>query len=89
MRDQLNMIIEWEGCKYCNIICEYLSIKSRFTKNEKYITSKNEFISWVMQMKIWAIQQEYHHLNLRKNLISLVDSTKFDYLESIKSKTKN
>ena len=55
MRDQLNIIIEWEGCEYSDIICEYLFIESRFTKNEEYITSKNDFISWAMWIKIWAI----------------------------------
>ena len=89
MRDQLNMIIEWEGHKYSDIICEYLFIESRFTKNEKYVTSENDFILWAMWMKIWVIWQEYHHLNSRKNLTSLVNSMKFNYLESIKSKTKN
>ena len=89
MRDQLDIIIIWEGYKYSDIICKYLPTESRFTKNEGYITFKNDFISWAMQMKIWVIQQEYHHLNSRKNSSSLVDSMKFNYLESIESKTKN
>ena len=89
MRDQLDTIVGWEDHKYSDIICEYLSIESRFTKNKEYVTLKNDFISWAMWMKIWVIQQEYHHLNSRKNLISLVDLTKFDYLELIESKAKN
>ena len=83
------MIVEREGHEYSDIICEYSPIRSRFTKNEGYITSENDFILWVMWMKIWVIWQEYHHLNSRKNLISLVDLMKFNYLESIESKAKN
>ena len=83
------MIIEWEGHKYSNIIYEYLSTESKFTKNERYVTSENSFISQAMQMKVWVIWQEYHHLNPRKNSSSLVDSMKFDYLESIGPKAKN
>ena len=52
MRDQLNMIIEWEGCEYSDIICEYLPTESRFTKNREYVTSENNFISQAMWMKI-------------------------------------
>ena len=89
MRDQLNTIVEWEGHEYSDIIHKYSPIKSRFTKNEGYVTPENDFISWAMWMKIWVIWQEYHHLNLRKNLTSLVDLIKFDYLESIEPKTKN
>ena len=89
MREQLNMIIGQEGYEYSNIIHEYLSIKSRFTKNERYVTLKNDFISQAMWMKIWVIQQEYHHLNSEKNLTSLINLMKFNYLESIESKTKN
>ena len=88
MRDQLDMIIDWEDCEYSDIICEYLSIESRFTKNEEYVTPENDFISWAMWMKIWVIQQEYHHLNLRKNSTSLVNLMKFDYLELIEPKAK-
>ena len=89
MRDQLNMIIEWEDHEYSDIIHEYLSIRLKFTKNREYVTSENNFISQAMWMKIWVIQQEYHHLDLRRNLTSLVDSMKFKYLKSIKSKVKN
>ena len=46
------MIIGLKGCEYSNIICEYLLTKSRFTKNERYITSENDFILWAMWMKV-------------------------------------
>ena len=45
MRDQLDTIIEQKGHEYSNIVCEYLFIKLRFTKNEEYVTLKNDFIS--------------------------------------------
>ena len=45
MRDQLDIIIGWEGHKYSDIMCEYLPIESKFTKNEGYVTLKNGFIS--------------------------------------------
>ena len=48
MRDQLDMIVGQEDHKYSDIICKYLSTESRFTNNEKYVTSENSFISWVM-----------------------------------------
>ena len=89
MRNQLNMIVGQEGHKYSDIIHEYSFIESRFTKNEEYVTSENSFILQAMWIKIWVIQQEYHCLNLRKNLTSLVDLMKFNYLESIESKIKN
>ena len=89
MRDQLDMIIGQEGHEYSDIICEYSSIWSKFTKNEGYVTPKNDFISWAMWIKIWVIQQEYHCLNSRKNLTSLVDLMKFEYLEPIEPKAKN
>ena len=83
------MIIEQKDHEYNNIVCKYLSTKLKFIKNEKYVTSENDFISWEMWMKVWVIQQEYYHLNSRKNLSSLVDLMKFDYLKSIRSKLKN
>ena len=55
MRDQLDMIVGQEGCEYSNIIRKYSPIESRFTKNEGYVTLKNDFISWAMWMKIWVI----------------------------------
>ena len=55
MRDQLNTIVEWEGHKYSDIVCEYSSTESKFTKNERYVTSKNSFILWAMQIKVWVI----------------------------------
>ena len=89
MRDQLNTIVEWEGHEYSDIIHKYLSIKSRFIKNKRYVTLKNSFILWAMQMKVWVIQQEYHCLDSRKNSSSLVNLMKFNYLELIESKAKN
>ena len=89
MRDQLDMIVGQEGCEYSDIVCEYLPIGSRFTKNGGYVTPKNGFILWAMWMKVWVIWQEYHHLDPRKNSTSLVDLTKFNYLEPIESKAKN
>ena len=83
------MIIGWEGHEYSNIIHEYSPTESKFIKNERYVTSENSFILWVMWIKVWAIWQEYHCLNLRKNSSSLVDLMKFNYLELIESKTKN
>ena len=46
------MIVGQEGHEYSDIICEYLSIESRFIKNEGYVTSENDFISQAMQMKV-------------------------------------
>ena len=89
MRDQLDMIVGQEGREYSNIVREYPPIGSRFTKNGGYVTPKNSFISWAMWMKVWAIQQEYHRLDPRKNPTSLVDPMKFDYLEPIGPKAKN
>ena len=89
IRDQLNIIIKQKDCEYSDIVCEYLSTRSKYIKNRDYVTSENSFISWEMWMKVWVIQQEYHHLDLRKNLSSLMNLMKFNYLESIESKTKN
>ena len=55
MRDQLNTIVDREGCEYSDIICEYLPTRSKFTKNESYVTSDNDFISQAMWIKVWAI----------------------------------
>ena len=89
MRDQLNIIIGQKGYEYSDIICEYSPIESRFTKNRGYITSENDFILCAMWIEVWVIWQEYHCLNSRKNSNSLVNSMKFNYLESIESKAKN
>ena len=83
------MIIEQEGHEYSDIIHKYLPTKLRFIKNKKYVTSENDFISQAMWIKVWVIQQEYYHLNSRKNSISLVNLMKFNYLELIESKAKN
>ena len=89
MRDQLDMIIGREGREYSDIVREYPPIGSKFTKNGGYVTPENGFISRAMRMKVWAIRQEYHRLDPRKNPNSLVDPMKFDYLEPIGPKTKN
>ena len=89
MRDQLDMIIKRKDHEYSDIMCEYSPTKSKFTKNRGYVTSENSFISQEMWIKIWAIWQEYQYLNLRKNLNSLINLMKFNYLESIELKTKN
>ena len=89
MRDQLDTIIEQKGCEYSDIICEYLPTESKFTKNEKYVTSENNFISWAIWIKVRVIQQEYYCLNSRKNLSSLVNLIKFNHLKSVESKSKN
>ena len=52
MRDQLDTIIEQKDCEYSNIIHKYLSTKSRFTKDREYVTSENDFILQIMQMKV-------------------------------------
>ena len=55
MRDQLDMIIGQEDCEYSDIIHKYLSTESKFTKDERYVTSKNSFILWAMWIKVWVI----------------------------------
>ena len=45
MRDQLDIIVGWEGHKYSDIMCEYSPIESKFTKNREYVTPENGFIS--------------------------------------------
>ena len=42
------MIVEQKDCEYSNIVCEYLSTKSKFMKNKEYVTSENDFISQAM-----------------------------------------
>ena len=44
MRDQLNIIVEQKGHEYSDIIHEYLSTKSKFIKNKRYVTPENNFI---------------------------------------------
>ena len=55
MRDQLDMIIEWEDHKYSDIIYKYLSTKLKFIKNKRYVTSENSFILWELWIKVWVI----------------------------------
>ena len=85
----LNSITYWEEQRYDNIIREYLSIEAWFTKNEGYVTTENDYISWAMQMKVWAVRQEYAQLDLRINSQNCVNLIKFDYLKSVKSRVKN
>ena len=42
------MIVGQKGYEYSDIIHKYLPIESKFTKNEEYITLKNDFISQAM-----------------------------------------
>ena len=48
----LNSIMYWEGWRYNNIIREYSSIKTQFIKNREYVTAENDYISWVMWIKV-------------------------------------
>ena len=67
MQEILNSITYWEQQRYDNIIRKYLSIKTWFTKNEEYVITENDYISQVMQMKVWVVRQEYTWLDLRTN----------------------
>ena len=89
MQEILNSITHQEEWRYDDIVREYSSIKAQFTKNEEYVITENSYISQVMQMKVWAVRQEYVWLDLRMNSQNCVDFTKFDYLESVKSRVKN
>ena len=46
------MIVEQKDHEYSDIVCEYLSIELKFTKNERYVISENSFISQTMWMKV-------------------------------------
>ena len=48
MQEILNLITYWKEWRYNNIIREYSSIKTWFTKNEGYVTAENDYISQVM-----------------------------------------
>ena len=48
----LNSITHWEGWRYDNIVREYSSIKTQFTKNEEYVTAEDSYVSQVMQIKV-------------------------------------
>ena len=63
----LNLITYWEEWRYDDIVREYLSIKTWFTKNREYVITENDYVSWVMQMKVWAVRQEYMWLDFRIN----------------------
>ena len=42
-----------------------------------------------MQIKVWAVRQEYAWLNLRTNSKNCVNFTKFKYFESVDLSIKN
>ena len=52
MWEILNLITYWEEWRYDDIIREYLSIETQFIKNREYVTAENNYISWVMWMKV-------------------------------------
>ena len=89
MQEILNLITYWEEQRYDNIVREYLSIETWFTKNRGYVTAENSYVSQVMWIKVWAVRQEYTQLDLRTNSQNCVNLTKFDYLESVRSRVKN
>ena len=78
-----------KGRTYVNIIQKYLSAELRFITNDRYVISNNEYISQVLWIKVWAIQQKYSQLDLAKNLKNKVNSEQFKYVGLIKSITKN
>ena len=45
MQEILNLITYWEEQRYDNIVREYLSIKTQFTKNEEYVITENSYVS--------------------------------------------
>ena len=89
MWEILNLITYWEEQRYDNIVRKYLSIKAQFIKSEEYVITENDYVSWVMWMKVWAVRQEYTQLDLRINSQNCINFIKFEYLESIRSETKN
>ena len=89
MWEILNSITHQERWRYDNIIREYLSIKTQFTKNREYVITENNYISQVMQIKVWAVRQEYTQLDSRTNFKNHVNFIKFDYLESVRLRVKN
>ena len=44
----LNLITHWEEQRYDDIVREYSSIKTWFTKNEEYVITENSYVSQVM-----------------------------------------
>ena len=83
------MITHQEGQRYGDIIREYPPIGAQFTKNRGYVTAENSYISQAMQMKVWAVRQEYAWLDPRTNPKNHVDPTKFEYLEPVELRAKN
>ena len=45
MQEILNLIMHQEEWRYDDIIREYLSIKTWFTKNKEYVITENDYIS--------------------------------------------
>ena len=84
-----NSIMYQEEQRYSDIVREYSSIKAWFTKNKEYVTAENDYVLWVMWMKVWAVRQEYVQLDSRMNLKNYVNFIKFNYLKSVKSRVKN
>ena len=89
MQGILNSIMHQEEQRYDNIIRKYPPIGAQFIKNRGYVTTENSYVSQVMQMKVWAVRQEYTWLDPRTNSKNHVDPTKFEYLEPVGSRTKN
>ena len=85
----LNLIMYWKEQRYDDIVREYSSIETWFIKNREYITAENDYVSQVMQMKVWVVRQEYVWLDLRMNFKNHVNFIKFKYLESVRSRVKN
>ena len=89
MWEILNLITYQEEQRYDDIVKEYLSIKAWFIKNREYVTAENNYVLQVMQIKVWAVRQEYTQLDLRTNSQNYVNFIKFKYLEFVRSEAKN
>ena len=89
MQGILNSITHQEEQRYSDIVREYSLIETQFTKNEEYVTTENDYVLQAMQMKVWAVRQEYMQLDSRTNSQNHVNFTKFDYLEPVESRIKN
>ena len=48
MQEILNSIMHQEEQRYDNIIREYLSIETQFTKNREYVTTENDYVLQVI-----------------------------------------
>ena len=89
MQGILNSIMHQEEQRYGDIVREYPPIEAQFIKNEGYVTTENSYVSQVMQMKVWAVRQEYVWLDLRTNSKNHVNLIKFEYLEPVEPEAKN